>query len=274
MSQGRSRLRAAAVCWVLSGTLLVAGCAAPSAQTDPGETTRDRVTDSDESDTSKRARVRMELASAYFGRGQFTTALDEVKQALALSPNLGEGYNLRGLIYAALGDDALAQESFKRALQINPDDGDSLHNYGWYQCQQKRFGEAQALFKQAMAIPQYLGTARTLMISGVCHARAGEWPEAELALSKSYERDPASPATAVNLAEVLLRRGEPERARFYIRRVNSMANQSTAQTLWLAARIETKLGNRQGANEIGRELRSRFPQSREAAAFDRGQFNE
>ena len=271
MSLERCRLWVIAAGWAF--TVLVAGCAVPAQSDAPGES-RDRVTDSDESEISKRARVRMELASAYFGRGQFTTALDEVKQALALNPNMGEAYNLRGLIYAGLGDDSLAQESFKRALQINPNDGDSLHNYGWVQCQQKRYPESQALFERALTVPQYLGAARTMMTSGICHARAGQWPEAELALTKSYERDPANPATAVNLAEVLLRRGEAERARFYIRRVNALPNQSTAQTLWLAARIEMKLGNRSGANELGRELRSRFPQSRESSAFDRGQFNE
>ena len=271
MNLGRSRLWVAAACWVFSSWM--AGCALPSQPTAQGET-RDRVTDSDESESSKRARVRLELASAYFGRGQHTTALDEVKQAVSLNPNLGEAYNLRGLIYAALGDDTLAQESFKRALQINPNDGDSLHNYGWYQCQQKRYGEAQAMFQQALATQQYQSAPRTLMISGVCYARADQWPEAELALTKAYERDPSNLATAVNLAEVLLRRGEAERARFYIRRVNSTPNQSTAQTLWLAARIENKLNNRQGVNELGRELRSRFPQSREASAFDRGLFNE
>jgi type IV pilus assembly protein PilF len=271
MSLVRSRLWGAVACWVFGSWL--AGCALPPPSPAPGET-RDRVTESDESETSKRARVRLELASAYFGRGQYTTALDEVKQAVSLNPNLVEAFNLRGLIYAALGDDTLAQESFKRALQLNPGDGDSLHNYGWYQCQQKRYGEAQTLFQQALAARQYLGAPRTLMTSGICHARAGEWPEAELALSKAYERDPANPAAAVNLAEVLLRRGEAERARFYIRRVNSMPNQSSAQTLWLAARIENKLGNRQGVNEIGRELRSRFPQARETSAFDRGLFNE
>ncbi|MBX3621925.1 MAG: type IV pilus biogenesis/stability protein PilW [Rhizobacter sp.] len=271
MSLGRSSLWVAAACWMSSS--LISGCALPPPAPAQAEM-RDRVTESDETEASKRARVRMELASAYFGRGQFTTALDEVKQALALSPNMGQAYNLRGLIYAALGDDGLAQESFKRALQINPQDGDSLHNYGWYQCQQKRYPEAEALFQQALATPQYLGVARTLMTSGVCHARAGQWPEAELALSKSYERDPSNAATAVNLAEVLLHRGQAERARFYIRRVNSTPNQANAQTLWLAARIEMKLGNRQGANELGQQLRSQFPQSRESAAFDRGQFNE
>jgi type IV pilus assembly protein PilF len=108
----------------------------------------------------------------------------------------------------------------------------------------------------------------------VCQARSGKWVEAENTLSKAYERDPSNPATAVNLSEVLLHRGEAERARFYIRRVNAVANQSNAQTLWLAARIEMKLGNRTAANEFGLQLRNRFPQSRESSAFDRGQFNE
>lgn len=269
MILGRSRLWAAAVFSMLG--LLLAGCAVPPPAANE---TRDRVTDSDESDASKRARVRMELATAYYSRGQLTTALDEVKQALAVNPNLGEAYNLRGLIYGGLGDDVLAQESFKRALQINPNDGDSMHNYGWYLCQQKKYDEAEAMFRSALAVPQYPATVRTLLTTGVCEARAGRWLEAEGTLTRAYELDPSSPVTAVNLSEVLLRRGELERARFLMRRVNAVANQSNAQTLWLAARIEMKLGNRQAANEYGLQLRNRFPQSRESAAFDRGQFNE
>lgn len=269
MTLGRSCLWAAIACGAFS--VLVTGCALP--QPANGDT-KDRMTESDQTDASKRANVRMELASAYFSRGQLTTALDEVKQALAVNPNLGDAYNLRGLIYAGLNDDVMAQESFRRALQINPSDGDSMHNYGWYLCQQKRYDEAEALFARAIALPQYLGTSRTMLTSGVCLARSGKWAEAENTLSKAYERDPSNAATAVNLAEVLLQRGEAERARFYIRRVNAVANQSNSQTLWLAARIEMKLGNRQAANEFGLQLRNRFPQSRESSAFDRGQFNE
>ena len=39
---------------------------------------RDLVTESDESDSARRARIRTELAAAYFGQGQYVTALDEV----------------------------------------------------------------------------------------------------------------------------------------------------------------------------------------------------
>jgi type IV pilus assembly protein PilF len=141
-------------------------------------------------------------------------------------------------------------------------------------CQQKRFAEATPLFDQATAAPRYTGAVRTMLAKGVCQARAGQWPEAEATLLRAYEFDPANAATGVNLAEVLLRRGDLDRARFYIRRVNSVADQSSAQTLWLAARIENKLGNRQGVVDLGRQLRDRFPQSRESSAFERGQFDE
>lgn len=252
----------------------LAACAVPERAAAPANETKDRVTASDEPEAQKRSRARMELASAYFGRGQMTTALDQVKQAIATDPLYGEAFNLRGLIYANLGEATLAEESFRRALQINPRDFDAMHNYGWYLCQQKRYTESTSFFNQALAQPQYRGQSRTLLAQGVCLAFAGQLAESDAMLTRAYELDPANPFTATNLAEVLFRRGEYERARFYVRRVNAQADVSNAQTLWLAARVESKLGNREGANEFGGQLRRRFPDSREAAAFSRGEFDE
>ena len=259
---------------LLVATLFSACAGVPGPAPIPVGESRDRITASDESEASKRARVRMELAAAYFGRGQMTTALDQVKLAILAEPNLGEAYNLRGLIYASLGDDRLAEESFRRALQINARDADSMQNFGWYLCQQKRYAEANQQFNQALTVSQYRDGARTLLTQGVCHAYAGNLPEAERSLVRSYEADPANPATAVNLSEVLYRMGELERARTFIRRVNNLKDVASAQTLWLAARIEKRIGNESGLDEIGKQLRGRFPQSRETGLFDRGQFNE
>lgn len=265
---------------------MVAGCVSTSTTTGPSGVPNPDApsarradsapvrTASDQTDADRRAQVRMELAAAYFARGQNTTALDEIKQALAADPNLSEGYNLRGLVYAAMGENALAEDSFKRALQLSPNSADTLHNYGWFACQQGRFDQADAQFAAALAAPNYRGITRTLLVQGVCQARAGKLGDAERTLSRSYELDPANPATAVNLSEVLYRRDELVRARFYIKRVNDQAEQSNAQTLWLAARIEHKAGDTKARDEFGRLLRSRFPQSPEALAFQRGRFDE
>ena len=78
----------------LGATLLLtlAGCATNDSNT-PQQ--RDIRTESDQSDAERRARTRMELASAYFSRGQNTTALDEVKLALVAKPDAFDAYNLR-----------------------------------------------------------------------------------------------------------------------------------------------------------------------------------
>jgi len=225
-------------------------------------------------DAERRARVRMELAGLYLGRGQASTALEEIKQALAAKPDMPGAHNLQGLIYAALGEASLAEDSFRRALQLNPRDGDAMHNYGWFLCQQRRFAEADAQFERALQQPQYREVVRTMRAQGVCQARAGQWAQAERTLSRSYELDPTNPVTAYNLGEVLLHRGELERARFYVERINVRPDMASAQSLWLAARIERRLGNLDAMQLYGRQLRDRFPQSTEALQFEQGRFDD
>ncbi len=233
----------------------------------------DIVTASDESQPSRRARLHLELASGYFTRGQMTTALDEVKIALLNQPASAEAYNLRGLIYANLNDEPLAEESFRRALQLAPRDVDTLQNFGYYLCQKKRYPEADVMFDRAIALPRR-DPARTLLTKGVCEAFAGQLGDAEASLQQAFQLDPNNPSTTVNLAEVLYRRGDYDRARFYIRRMNAVPALTGSQTLWLAARIEQRLGNPAGVREYGEQLRQRFPESREAASFERGRFDE
>lgn len=256
----------------LALALLLGACAAPGGA--PSAPPAELRTASDQTDADRRATTRLELAALYFGRGQYETALDEIKQALAVRPDMGVAHNLRGLIYAAMGEDRLADDSFQRALALNPRDADAMHNRAWFLCQRNRFDEADRLFEQAILQPQYREVTRSLMAQGVCLARANKLPEAEQKLSRAYELDPANPTTALNLSEVLYRRGEYERARFYIRRVNAREELSNAQTLWLALRIENRMGNRAAVEDYARQLRSRFPQSPEAAAYDRGRIDE
>ena len=248
----------------------LAGCASQVAD---GQN-RDRVTASDQTDSDRRARLRMELASGYYSRGQLETALDEVKQALAVQPDMADAYNLRGLIYEGLGDDRLAEESYKHALKLKPSDPDTMHNYGWFLCQHKRIDESLGWFRQAIATPKYPGLSRSLMTQGMCQARINALADADRSLSRAYELEPSNPVVAVNLADVLYRRGELERARFYIGRVNSVQEYSNAQTLWLAARIENKMGNTRAARDYGRQLRARFPQALETQAFERGRYDD
>lgn len=270
MTQGsplRTRLAAAAL--GLLALLSVAGCAVPSGAGGGAEP----VTESDESPERRRARIRLELAASYFEEGRTPIALDEIKQVLASDPGFAPAYNLRGLIYMRLADARQAEESFRRALSLDGRDGDTLHNYGWLLCQQNRHAEAQQAFNQALSNPTYAGRAKTFMAQGICLARAGRNEDAERSLARSYELDAANPVTGYNLARLLLLRGELSRAQFYIRRLNN-SEFANAESLWLGIRVEQRIGDRVAMGQLAEQLRKRYPQSRELAAYDRGAFDE
>ena len=254
-------------------TVGLTGCASNRSASGAMPANADLVTESDEPESRKRARLRLELATGYFEQGQINVALDELKQALIADPTYVDAYSLRGLVYMRLNDLPLAEDSFKRALAINPRDASVAHNYGWFLCQQGRFTDSFRLFGQAIANPTYPGQAKSLMTQGMCQVRAGQRVEAEQSLTKSYELDAGNPLTAYNLSLLLYERSELVRSQFYIRRLNN-SELANAETLWLGIKIEQKLNNQQVVQQLASQLKRRFGQSREAAAYDRGAFNE
>jgi type IV pilus assembly protein PilF len=233
----------------------------------------DRVTESDEPEARKRARLRLELAVAYFDKGQTTDALDHLKQSIAADPSLFEAYNLRGLIYMRLNDIPLAEESFRRALSINPKAATVQHNYGWLLCQQSRFSESTQLFNTALADPTYVQRAKTWMAQGLCQMKAGLPADAETSFLRAYELDAGNPIAAYNLSQLLYQRGEFVRAQFYVRRLNN-SELANAESLWLGIKVERRMENRDAMAQLSAQLKKRYPQSREYLALERGAFNE
>ena len=251
----------------------LSGCASQQSGSVPSADRNDILTESDEPEQRRRARLRLELASGYFEQGQTNVALDEIKQSLATDPTFVDAHNLRGLVYLRLNNIPLAEDSFRRALSLNPRDPDVAHNYGWLLCQQARYNESFKLFAQAAGNPTYTGKAKTMMTLGVCQVRAGQRAEAEKSLMQAYELDAGNPVTGYNLASLLYERNELARAQFYIRRLNN-SDLANAETLWLGIKTERKMNNREAALQLGDQLKKRFAQSPQAASYDKGAFNE
>jgi type IV pilus assembly protein PilF len=248
---------------------MVAGCAAPDTTTASAR----HETPSDESPTRKRARIRLELASGYFEQGKTEVALDEIKQVIATDPSFPQAWDLRGLIMMRLNDNKAAEQSFRQALTLSPRDANVHHNLGWLLCEERRYAEAQQAFDVAMANPTYQGRARTLLAQGVCQARSGHEADAEKSLARSYELDPGNPVTGYNLAKLLYGRGDNQKALFYIRRLNN-SELANAESLWLGIKVERRMNNLLAARQLGDVLKNRFANTPQAAAYERGAFDE
>lgn len=255
------------------GSAALSGCASAPEGNQVSGSRGDIITDSDESVQRKRARIRVELALGYFEQGKTTIALDEIKQAISVDPSYSDAFSLRGLIYMRLNEYAVAEESFNKALSLQPGDSNVLHNMGWLKCQEGRYPQSLQFFSQALTNPLYGERAKTYMAQGLCQLKAGQLSEAEVSLIKSYEYDAANPVTGFNLASVLYQKKDNVRAQFYIRRLNN-TQLANAETLWLGVKIERRLANSEAMNQLATQLIKRFPQSPEAASYQRGAFDE
>ena len=231
------------------------------------------ISPDNETEERHRARTRLALAASYFENGQTTVALSELKQVLQIDPSFPDAYNLSGLIYMSLGDMPMANSQLQRALSLNPRDSNTLHNLGWMYCQQENYAQANQMFDRAISNPLYPERAKTLMTKGICEVRAGDRTQAEATLLKAYELDPGNPITGYNLSQLLFMRGELERARFYIRRLNN-SELGNAESLWLGIKIERQLGHTEAVQQLASQLRRRYPNSSQLVSYEHGRFNE
>ncbi|MFT4191118.1 MAG: type IV pilus biogenesis/stability protein PilW [Comamonas sp.] len=224
-------------------------------------------------DDKTRARTRLTLAEAYFSQGRLDIALEELAQSLRLNPDDADAYNLRGLIHLDMRQLEASEQDFQRALSISRDNSDIRHNYGYMLCQAGRYAQARQQFDAALADPAYRAREKTLLVSGICLTRAGQWLEAEAVLRRVLQFNPASTAAGQALADVLHRQRKDADARFYIRRINN-SDQASAASLWLGIRVERALGHGDAVRQLAEQLRRRFPDSSELVAYDRGAFEE
>ncbi len=221
----------------------------------------------------KRAEVHLQLAVGYYSRGQFDTAQEEVRKALLIDSNNVDTYNVQGLIYMSQAQPKLAESTFQRALRISPDNPEVLNNYGWFMCQSGRERDALAQFSKILQNRAYPNQARVLNNAGICSLRINDLTGAEAYFTQAFEMDPGNPAINTNLANIHYHRNQLPRAQFYINRALKAEN-IAADTLWLATRIERKLGNEALSNGYANQLRRRHPQSPEFASYLRGAFDE
>ena len=254
--------------------LCASGCSSTKAR---GSDSAELPTSSDQTQLQKRALIRLQLAVGYFEQHNFDVALDEVKQALQLAPDLADAYGVRALIYMEMGETKLAEDNFSRGLKLAPNNPDLQSNYGWYLCKSGRVAESIVQFEAALSNRNYLSPAKALNNAGTCSLKLKKAREAEQYFLSAFKVEPSNPSSNLNLSKFYFsERQDMERAEFYMSRVikSTQGEQLPADVLWLATRIYHKIGNAALETSTGTQLRRYHAASPEYAAYQRGAFNE
>jgi len=245
----------------------LAGCAAGPGvvPTEPGPV-------ADETLAHKRARLRLELATAYYQQGQDAVALEELGQSLTHRRDNAAAWSLRGLVLMRQGQWAPARESLERAVALAPQDADLLHNLGWLMCQQPDapLDQAEQHLQRALALA---ASARTWTALGLCQQRAGQLGQAQASLQQALALSPDQPQALWPLAQVLYSQGRWQQAWDTLARLHAR-QAASAESLWLAIRAARRLDNGELARREMVQLRQEFARSPQAQALDKGWFDE
>lgn len=103
-------------------------------------------------------------ASTYVGGIRIQEAFEKLIEAEEIAPDLFQLHNLKGAAYTKIRDFPKARESFKRALELNPDAFMSKFNITELDFVEKKFADAEKNFAKLIAdAPEMnLGTRRLI----------------------------------------------------------------------------------------------------------------
>ncbi len=253
--------------WLLA-LAVVAGCADMGAGSFSNSTMSAPVV---ETEARARAKVFTELGFAYSRLGQMKVALDEARKAIAAENRYGPAYHLLGLIYMELEEDKLAEENFRKALDIDRADSDAHNSYGWFLCTRGRQDEGLAQFTEALRNPLYDKPELALTNAGLCSERKGELKQAESYYNKALKLAPNAPLPVIKLAGLNFRSGNLNEAQRLLARHQEISP-PTSEALWLALRIERKRGDKAQEAVYNQQLRRNFPNAPETQLLLRGQY--
>lgn len=211
------------------------------------------------------AQYNLQLGIGYLRQGDLRKAQAKLEKSIADDDTNATAFSALGLVYERLGDDAGAEEKYRRAVRLAPDNPDVLNSLAIFLCMKKNeVSDAMQLFDKALAVPLskvFTNKAMLYTNAGTCISRT-DLDRADTYLRAALATDPKFNPALLQLAYVANMRGNYLQARAFIQRYLAAATAS-ADALWLAVQIERALGDSAAASQYGERLKKEFPQSAE-----------
>jgi len=225
------------------------------------------------SDPRHRAKVHTELGAAYFQAGNPAVALEHLSTALNVDSGYYQAYSIRGLVYGSLKEYGKAEQDFQSALKIAPNDPEVNNNYGWYLCDTGKERQSIGYFLNALKNPLYETPGIAYANAGSCAMKAGDLDGAQHYLLQALQfAGDGGLGARLQLARLFYQRGNLDESRVYLGEVLKQMAAPSADALWLAIRIERRLGNKAAESGFAAQLRGRYPTSPEYQEFLKGNF--
>lgn len=239
----------------------VSGCVTQEFIANSDEVIQERVIN-----TKEAAMARLKLALEYLKTGKTAQAKLNLDRAEKLDDSLDGIYSSYAFYYQRVGEKALADKAYLKALDDYPNNFNTRNNYGAFLCDNRRYEEAEKQFVIAIKSAQNTQTANSYENAGLCALRDKKWKRARSHLSAVLRYESVRARSILGLVkaniELDLINEAAEQLRSY-RRIYSQ----TSESLWLSIQIEKKRGSTAIAAQLGKILLQKYPNSAATKAY-------
>jgi type IV pilus assembly protein PilF len=210
------------------------------------------------------ALLNAQLGLNYMRQGNYDVAMEKLKRALEQDPNLPEAHHYIAELYKTLRNNDLAEQHYRRALKLSPNDGALQNNYAVFLCDVGRYAEADERFVKAARTSDYQRPEEAYQNAATCALRIPDRKRAMAYLRSALDINPLLPGALYQMTQLSVDNGDYLQARAFLQRFEAIARH-TSLSLWWGVAIERELGNPDAAADYARQLRQEFPRSEEAA---------
>ncbi|MGY5797370.1 type IV pilus biogenesis/stability protein PilW [Rheinheimera faecalis] len=224
-------------------------------------------------DQKEAARTRIALGINYLQRGDNAQAKFNLEKAKSLAPELAEVHNAMAYYYQQVAEFEAAENSYKTAIDLEPNNADSYNNYGAFLCQRGKYDQAEQLLLQAISRPGYIRAADSYENIALCRLEQKDFIQAKTYLDLSIKHNASRPSALFNLASVNYAMADLPAAQVLLDRMQSASQISPRSVLlgYLIAQEQQDYSRMQTAEQL---LLTTYPQSQETLLFSQGKLNE
>ena len=220
-----------------------------------------------EADPDAALERRVELARQYIGRGDWENAKRNLELANDLNPDNPAVHEAFGLVYQSTGEYDRAEDSFKRALRIDPSFSRARNNYAAFLFFLGRFQEAEDQFSIVSEDPLYSGRPLAYINLGMTRLNLGDNAGAEEAFTRALRMDRRNPMALLEMGYLRLAADDITGAETYYGIYRTVVPRQSPRGLVLGIEISGASGDLDAQSSYELALRNLYPDSPEYRAW-------
>lgn len=208
----------------------------------------------------ERLQAQLDLARGYLAQRDWSRARGPLAKALDIAPRSVEVHVLYGVLYENESEPGVAEQFYKKALSIAPNDSQALNNYGTFLYGQARYQDALVPLRKLVKDTEYHLRAQAYENLGLTEIRLGNFDEAKQAFLRSLGLNFAQPRSNLELADLHYAEGDFTAAQEYYLGYLSLARQ-TARSYCLGIKLGAVAGDADQISSYRMLLNNLYPEA-------------